>query len=403
MKPHLLFLFLLAWIGSIGAEKETIYVDLAQETVLEKVYFTPVGSLLSVYLDILSYDFDHNGKTKVEAAKTFCDYELTLSLEGNALSCRVTSLSDGKGKLFEIQLANEVQKDRQAIHQLSDTIYKALFHAEGVASSRFLYTKRQGEIHELWEADYDGANRSLITRQGQAIVTPCRLNKNCLFVSYQMGEPKLYITPLKEFKPKRASLLKGNQLTPAISPAKDQVAFISDAKGNPDLYLMDLANPDHPRRIYGFPKAAQASPTFSPDGQKIAFVSNKDGYPRIYALPIPPPEQKIRTLKPELLTTLSKESTAPAWSFDGKKLAYSARDGEGIRQIFIYDFPTKKEKQLTFGGVHKENPAWAKDSLHLMYNTVGEQESHIYMLNLNEKTATKIELGQGEIRFPSWG
>lgn len=408
-----LFLFLILWISPLLADRETIYVDLAQEIPLERVCIAPAKDYLASLNEILRYDFNHNGKTKVEEAKSFCDYELTLSIHDQTLKCQLLNLSTNTGKVVDgIHLKQDLAKDRQAVHQLSDTLIKMLYGEEGIASTRFLFTTKNRSNYELWEADYDGANRILLTRQPEVIVTPCyfpappgKRPAHFLFVSYIQGEPKLFLSPLKEFNPKRISPLKGNQITPSVSRQNDKIAFVSDTKGNPDLYMVDFdpsGTVSNPRRIYGFPKAAQASPTFSPDGRKVAFVSNKDGSPRIYALNIPQPDQKIRTLKPELLTTLSKESTAPAWSPDGKKLAYCARDPGGIRQIYVYDFGTKREKQMTTGDLHKENPSWGPDSLHLLYNTASDKETAIYMMNLNEKEAVKIELGNGENRFPSW-
>lgn len=410
----LLFLSLIAlWTNPLLADRETIYVDLAREIPLERIYIDKASGYLSKLTEVLSFDFDHNGRTKLESNKAHANYELHLSINETLLKCQLVNTENKTGKTFDgIALSMDPLKDRQAIHRLSDTIFKTLYQEEGIASTRFVYTTKHKNNYELWEADYDGENRSLITRQREVLVTPClssapqgKRPASCLFTSYIQGEPKLFLSPLKEFKPKRISLLKGNQLTPAISKQNDKIAFISDTKGNPDLYLVDLdpsGNLSTPRRIYGFPKAAQSSPTFSPDGKKIAFVSNKDGFPRIYSLPIPNPDQKIRHLKPELLTTLSKESTAPAWSPDGQKLAYCARDNEGVRQIYIYDFGTKREKQLTQGPLQKENPTWASNSLHLLYNTVGDNESTIYMINLNEKESIRIPLEGGIHRFPSW-
>lgn len=409
----LLFLSLIAlWISPLIADKETIYVDLNIGTPLEHVFIEPAQGYLGKLIEVLTFDFDHNGKTKV-ANKTFANYSLQLTIADTILKCQLMNLENKTGKTFDgIALSMDLSKDRQAIHRLSDTIFKTLYKEEGIASTRFVYTTKNKSNYELWEADYDGANRSLITRQKEVLVTPCfsaapqgKRPANCLFISYIQGEPKLFLSPIKEFKPKRISLLKGNQLSPAISRQNDKIAFISDTKGNPDLYLVDLdpsGNVSTPRRIYGFPKAAQSSPTFSPDGKKIAFVTNKDGFPRIYSLTIPTPDQKIRNLKPELLTTLSKESTAPAWSPDGKKLAYCARDGNGIRQIYLYDFSTRREKPLTTGDLQKENPTWAPNSHHLLYNTVGDTESALYMINLTDTEAVRIHLDPGIHRFPSW-
>ncbi|MBM3184047.1 MAG: translocation protein TolB, partial [Chlamydiae bacterium] len=150
------------------------------------------------------------------------------------------------------------------------------------------------------------------------------------------------------------------------------------------------------RQIYSSPHATQASPTFSPDEKNIAFVSDKDGPPRIYVMHLPGAKDTQR-FKPELITIKNRENTSPAWSPNGKKLAYSAKT-DGIRQIWIYDFATKEEIQLTQGPENKENPAWAPDSLHLVYNTESATGNELYLIHLLE--AEPISIGKG--RFASW-
>ena len=171
------------------------------------------------------------------------------------------------------------------------------------------------------------------------------------------------------------------------------------------IFLFNTLTPTEKNRAspissFLLPSATQASPTFSPDGGKIAFVSDKerlaanlcDGNPR---------SSGYQTAGSIASTRKNRENTSPAWSPDGKKLAYSART-DGVRQIWIYDFTTEQEWQLTSGAENKENPAWAPDSLHLIYNTETHDVSELYMINLHQQEPVRINLGFGQKRFASW-
>ena len=222
-----------------------------------------------------------------------------------------------------------------------------------------------------------------------------------------LGQPKIFLATLDGKGNNRLTYVKGNQLTPSISFQRDKIAFINDSLGNPDLFLMDLKEgketQEAPRRIFQFTGATNASPAFSPDGTTIAFVSSKDGATRIYTLKIPEKGTSLKSVKAQLLTTQQREASAPAWSPDGTKIAFCAKGGEGYRQIWVYDLQKKEEKQLTFGPGDKENPFWAANSLHLIFNVrQNDETSDLYLMNLHQSQAIPIVVGNGQNRFPSW-
>ncbi|MCP5468997.1 MAG: Tol-Pal system protein TolB [Chlamydiales bacterium] len=316
-------------------------------------------------------------------------------------------------QLNELVLTGDLNRDRKLLHQAHDAAFETLFHEKGIANSRILYTLRTKEsssseswVTEVWESDLDGANAKKLTNDGYLCVTPISITPaHFLFVSYKIGQPKIYLGSTHGEEPKRVSFLRGNQLMPVLSPQLDKLAFISDVSGNPDLFVQAFS-PENgvmgkAQQVFSAPGATQGCPTFSPDGESLAFVSNKDGTARVYMMRIPAPGAHLRDLHPQLISKKNRGNTSPVWSPDGTKLAYSALTS-GVRQIWIYDFERGEEWQLTEGKTHKENPTWAPNSQHLLFNTVADGYAELYLINLNQKEATKISSGPGEKRFPSW-
>lgn len=434
--------------GKSSEDEEKIVVQLATESKLMPLYLAPFykenPSLESSHVQqleqILQFDLNHNGMTftvkhtnerdALSDSSSFSDkgnasawkalnvfYVLKILVKDKQISARMLSVNGNSEKSVEgLPLTGNLSQDRRQIHRLADMIHKALFNTEGVANTRFIFTittlKGNKSTAEIWEADYDGANTRQITRDNCLCVTPTYIpakqgfsSGSMMYISYKSGQSKIYLASLQDGVGRRFSLLKGNQLMPTVSRQRDKVAFICDYTGNPDLFVQAF-DPEKgpigkPQQIFATHLATQGTPTFHPDGNKIAFVSNKDGSPRIYVMDIPAPGASIKDIKATLITKNNRESTAPAWSPDGTKLAYCSMSG-GIRQIWIYDFEKRMERQITQGGGNKENPTWAPNSLHLIFNSTGGNGSELYLINLNQPDAVKISSGPGEKRFPAW-
>lgn len=429
-------------------DEEPIIVRLDTETPLLPLFLAPITNDRSDFSDtylkqleqILAFDLNHNGATTLvkqnsglialipesvdqlgsiaewKARQIF--YVIRVVSQGKTIKAFMLSVNNQTIKATDfVTLSGDFSKDRTQIHKLADTIYKALFSKDGISSTKILYTvktsakdKQKQWSSEIWEMDYDGANGRCLAKNSGYCVSPVYLpakpgfsSGGFLYVSYQLGQPKIYVASLKEGVGKRLTFLRGNQLMPAISSKRDKVAFISDVTGNPDLFLL-MFSPEtgalgKPQQIFSAKKATQASPTFSPDGNQIAFVSDKDGSPKIYVIDIPQAGTSLKDINAKLISKRNRENSAPAWSADGTKIAYCARNLGSDRQIWVYDFLTNQERQVTEGKGNKENPSWAPDSLHLVFNASDDQ---LYMLNLNQAEATQITSGPGEKRFPSW-
>ncbi len=453
IKCFFFLLVLTSGFNQIHAEVETnpeIRVHLATTSGLSPIYVGKIqtkdavfdSSYLNHLEKVLAFDLNHNSSTKVTGYSSTMEqlltskenqtafnvnswknfgvsYAVRIQLNARALIATVFNADEGSIKTFpEVSLTGDLAHDRRQIHKLADGIHKALFQIDGIASHRILFAyqvknpRSDGTewISEIWECDWDGANPHQLTHDNSYSVTPVALphhprynNDSFLYVSYKLGQPKIYIGSLKGGTGKRLINLRGNQLLPAISHQRDKIAFICDAGGRTDLFLQPLhptnGEVGKPVQLFSYPRSTQASPTFSPDGSKIAFVSDKDGGMRIYIIPATLSQKRANAV---MITKQNRENSCPCWSPDGTKLAYSAKTN-GIRQIWIYHFATGEETQLTSGPGHKENPCWASNSRHIVFNSTDGSGSELYIANLNQPEAVKISNGPGKKHYPTWG
>jgi len=95
-------------------------------------------------------------------------------------------------------------------------------------------------------------------------------------------------------------------------------------RSNADVWLLDVATGDKRRLTTN--KASDSSPAFSPDGKRIAFLSRRDGdkATQLYVIPLGGGEA-------ERLTEMPLSVSNPKWFPDGKRIAFvsSVAGGDG--------------------------------------------------------------------------
>ncbi len=151
-------------------------------------------------------------------------------------------------------------------------------------------------------------------------------------------------------------LTSDDDLAPVWSPDGDAIAFVRNAEGNRDIYLLlpedddDWRGAVNAEPLITSPEADH-SPAWAPDGDTLVYVSERDGNPEIYVF------ETDGDAPPQRLTTNEAEDSQPVWSPDGKRIAFvSDLHGEG--EIFVMDADGSNQQRLTYNGARDHSPDW---------------------------------------------
>jgi eukaryotic-like serine/threonine-protein kinase len=137
----------------------------------------------------------------------------------------------------------------------------------------------------------------------------------------------------------------GNECCPSFSPDGNQIAFAwSGENGDNDDIYIKLIDAESRIRLTTNP-APDTSPAWSPDGRYIAFVRSSNSGSRIFLVPaLGGAEQELYSVTSagsEILPFLS-------WSPDGKQLAFSEKNSpREPYSIYLLSRDTLKKRKLT--------------------------------------------------------
>ncbi len=125
-----------------------------------------------------------------------------------------------------------------------------------------------------------------------------------------------------------------------------------------------------------------ASPAWSPDGKKLAYVSFENGRSNIFV-------QDIRKGTRWLVTAYVGINSAPAWSPDGKKLAVVLSQASNA-DIYLVDLAQLKADRITRNPAIDTEPSWSEDGSKLIFTSDRSGRPQIYEYNFVTRTAKRV-------------
>lgn len=140
-------------------------------------------------------------------------------------------------------------------------------------------------------------------------------------------------------------------------------------------YILEVADQDgfNPRPLLTSPEPVM-SPAWSPDGRQIAYVSFEKKRAGVYI-------EDVTTGSRRLLSQFPGINGAPSWSPDGKKLAI-VLSKSGSPNIYLMDVATGALRQMTNDYYINTEPAFSPDGRTLLFTSNRSGGPQIYQINV---------------------
>jgi TolB protein len=170
------------------------------------------------------------------------------------------------------------------------------------------------------------------------------------------------------------------------------MAYQTDRGGNWEIYLLDMTSwleynlTQHP--------AEDRNPAWSPDGKRIAFESHRDGNWEIYLL-------EVESGQTTRLTHNLAFDGAPAWSPDGTRIAFeSYRDGNW--EIYLLAPDGGELARLTNDPSGDYGPAWSPDGGQIAFASWRDGDKEIYAMDVDGSNQRNLTNAPGDDEYPVW-
>lgn len=252
---------------------------------------------------------------------------------------------------------------------------------------------------DVYVIDVDGSGEKRLTDSPRLDGFPAWSpdGKRIAFVSARDGgNCEIYVMDADGSGQKRLSRTPDDEYFLTWSPDGERIAYSTNPAHDPTIWVMDADGSDRNELDSGL------FPSWSPNGKRIAYTAYSGERPYLALMDADGSGRRRLGASSVLqrLLNLGDAEEEPAWSPDGRKIAFaSMEDGD----IYSMNVDGSGRTRLTdIPSYDHWPPTWSPDGTRIAFTSENKKGSEIYVMNSDGSGLTKLTNHPAEDFYPAW-